>query len=251
MIFAQQSEVNLTTGDGTLDCHLFVPAGRDGEAAWPGVILYMDAFGIREHLLSMAARLSANGYVVALPNLYYRTGPFPPFDPRAVAAGGAERERFTGLIRSIDGPTVARDTAAVLAMLERTPAVRKGPCGAVGYCMGGGYALGAAGHFPDRVAVAASFHGGSLATDRADSPHLLAGRMQARLYVGVAETDASFSDEQRARLESALRAADVPYEVEVYPGTRHGFAVTGHLVYDQGASERHWTRLIDLLRATL
>jgi carboxymethylenebutenolidase len=251
VIFAHHTQVDLPTADGILDCHVFLPGGRDGEASWPGVILYMDAFGIREHLLAMAARLAANGFVVALPNLYYRTGPLHPFDAGEIAAGGPERDRFKQMIGSIDGTMVARDTAAVLARFDRVKEVRPGPVGAVGYCMGGGYALGAAGHFPERIAVAASFHGGSLATDKPDSPHLLADRMKARLYIGVAETDASFSPEQRARLEAALTAAGVPYTVEVYPGTKHGFAVTGHLVYDQMASERHWVTVIDLLRATL
>lgn len=251
MIFARQTEIKLQTADGTLDCHIFAPEGREGETAWPGVILYMDAFGIREHMQVMAARLAANGYVVALPNLYYRSGPLTPFDPVAVAAGGEERDRFKRMIASIDGSMVARDTGAILTSFAGASEVRPGPVGAVGYCMGGGYALSAAGHFPDRIAVAASFHGGSLATDKPDSPHLLADRMKARLYIGVAEMDASFGPEQRARLESALTAAGVPYTLEIYPGTKHGFAVTGHLVYDAVASERHWSRLIDLLRAAL
>lgn len=242
------TRIDLDTEDGTLDCHVFSPAG---EGPWPAVIVYMDAFGIRPNLAAMARRLAGYGYVVAVPNLYHRTGPFPPFDPVQVAAGGAERERFTGLIRSIDGPMVARDTAAVLALLDRTPSVRPGPIGAVGYCMGGGYALGAAGTFPERVAAAASFHGGSLATDAPASPHRLAAHMRARVYVGVAEIDPSFDAEQRQRLEDALTSAGVKYVVEVYPGAKHGFAVTGHLVYDEAASEHHWTRLVDLLREAL
>ncbi len=248
MPVVRYSRVDLVTDDGTLDCHLFEPPG---DGPWPAVILYMDAFGIRPNLASMARRLAGYGYVVAVPNLYHRTGAFPPFDPVQVAAGGAERERFTRLIRSIDGPMVARDTAAVLALLDRTPAVRPGPIGAVGYCMGGGYALGAAGTFPDRIAAAASFHGGSLATDAPHSPHLLAAQMRARVYVGVAEFDPGFGVEQRQRLEHALTAAGVPYAVEVYPGAKHGFAVTGHLVYDEAAAERHWVRLVDLLREAL
>lgn len=242
------TRIDLPTQDGTLDCHLFEP---QGQGPWPAVILYMDAFGIRPNLASMARRLAGYGYVVAVPNLYHRTGPFPPFDPALVAAGGAERDRFTQLIRSIDGPMVARDTAAVLELLARTPSARPGPIGAVGYCMGGGYALGAAGTFPDRVAAAASFHGGSLATDSPHSPHRLAGRMRARIYVGAAEFDASFDGEQRQRLEDALASAGVRYTLEIYEGARHGFAVTGHLVYDEAASERHWARLVDLLREAL
>jgi len=111
--------------------------------------------------------------------------------------------------------------------------------------------LSAAGTFPERVAAALSFHGGSLATDKVDSAHLLASRMRARVYVGVAEIDATFSPEQQHRLETALSQAGVDYTIETYKGARHGFAVTGHLVYDRDSSERHWQRLLHLLRETL
>ncbi len=211
----------------------------------------MDAFGIREQLSGMASRLASNGYVVAVPNLYFRTGAFAPFDPKAVTVDGPERSRFTGLIRSIDGPAVMRDTAAVLAYLDTRPDVRRGVVGTVGYCMGGGYALLAAGTYPDRVEAAASLHGGSLATDRPDSPHRLAGQMRAELYVGVAEIDHTFDRAQQDRLAGALSAAGVTHAIEVFPGARHGFAVTGHLAYDQLASEQHWRRITDLFARRL
>ena len=239
---------DLVTPDGVLDCYVFQP---EGAGPWPPVILYMDAFGIRPDLDVMAERLAAAGYVVAAPNLYHRSGAYAPFDPAQVAAGGAERDRFMGMIRSIDGETVMRDTAAVLALLDVEPSAKPGPLGAVGYCMGGGYALRAAGVFPDRVAAAASFHGGSLATDRPDSPHLLAGQIRARVYVGVAGIDPGFTDEQRNRLDAALQAAGVRFEIETYEGAQHGFAVHNHRVYNREASERHWERLLRLLEAEL
>jgi carboxymethylenebutenolidase len=138
------------------------------------------------------------------------------------------------------------DTREVLAHLDGRSDVKAGPAGTLGYCMGGGYALLAAGTFPGRIAAAASFHGGSLATDRPDSPHLLAERMRARLYVGVAEIDHTFDNAQQARLEDALTRAGVRYTLDVYKAARHGFAVTGHLVYDKDASERHWAHVVQL-----
>jgi carboxymethylenebutenolidase len=122
---------------------------------------------------------------------------------------------------------------------------------ALGYCMGGGFALSAAGTFPERVAAAASFHGGGLATNKPDSPHLLAPRMKARIYVGAAGIDPSFTDEQEARLTRAFDEAGVNYVLERYEGAKHGFAVTGHPVYDREASERHWRTLLGLLRDVL
>ncbi len=236
--------VDLRTDDGRLDVYTFQPSRGNGP--WPAVILYMDAFGIRPNLDAMAQRLASGGHVVVVPNLYYRSGAFAPFDPKQVAAEGPERDRFKGMIASVNDTTVMRDTAAVIAWLDRAPAARPNRIGVVGYCMGGGFALSAAGTFPGRVAVAASFHGGSLATDKPDSAHLLASRIRAKVYIGVAGLDPSFSREQQTRLEGALTEAGVDYTIETYDGARHGFAVTGHLVYDRDASERHWQRLLTL-----
>ncbi|HKH71461.1 MAG TPA: dienelactone hydrolase family protein [Vicinamibacterales bacterium] len=252
-----QHRVDLQTEDGTLDTYIFQPAAiaRDASAPehtgpWPAVVMYMDAFGIRPALGDMAQRLASHGYVVALPNLYHRT-PFAPFDPKQVAVEGPERARFKGMVAAINGPMVMRDTAALISHLGTQSTVKGSPMGALGYCMGGGYALAAAGTFPDRFAVAASFHGGALATEKPDSPHLLAPKMLARIYIGAAGVDPTFPDEQRQRLQDALDAAGVNYAIETYENAKHGFAVSGHLVYDKDASERHWDRLVRLLHETL
>ncbi|HTM04953.1 MAG TPA: dienelactone hydrolase family protein [Vicinamibacterales bacterium] len=250
------ARVDLPTTDGVMDVHTFQPQGK---GPWPAVIIYMDAYGIRPDLDSMAQRLADAGYFVVVPNLYYRTRDFTSFDPRKIAAGDdAERTRFRAQIDSINNTLVMRDTEAVIAYLDTDtsessgrpsgrpePAVKPGKMGAVGYCMGGGFAISALGRFPDRVAAAASFHGGSLATDKPDSPHRLAPQMRGTLYVGVAGIDPGFPKEQQDRLEAALREAGVDYALETYEGARHGFAVTGHMVYDRDASERHWHTLLD------
>jgi carboxymethylenebutenolidase len=243
------TRVDLRTGDGVMDIYSFQPQGH---GPWPAAILYMDAFGIRPNLDAMAQRLADAGYFVVVPNLYYRSGAFAPFDPRKLAAGDeAERLRFRAMIDSLDNTIVMRDTEAVLAYLDTQPAVKPGTIGAVGYCMGGGFAISALGRFPARVAAAASFHGGSLATDKPDSPHLLATQMRGKLYVGVAGIDPGFPQAQRERLDTALREAGADYRLEVYEGAKHGFAVTGHMVYDRDASERHWATLLDLFHRTL
>ena len=242
------TRIDVDTADGRMDCYTFSP---EGPGSWPPVVLYMDAFGIRPQLGEMAQRLASNGYFVVVPNLYYRSGTFAPFDPKLVFSEGPERDRFKGMIQSINDTKVMRDTGAVLAMIDAHPSARSGPLGVVGYCMGGGFALSAAGTFPDRVAAAASFHGGSLATDKPDSAHRLADRIRARVYVGVAEIDASFSPEQQQRLDRALGDGGVDYTIETYKGAKHGFAVNGHLVYDHASAERHWQKLFQLFREKL
>jgi carboxymethylenebutenolidase len=240
--------IDLKTNDGVLDVHVFTP--ETGSGPWPAIVLYMDAFGVRPALADMAQRLAANGYAVVLPNLYYRTS-FAPFAPNVVATEGPERERFKAMIASINQKMIMDDTRVVIERLDQHPRVRRGTLGALGYCMGGGYALSAAGTFPDRIVVAASFHGGSLATDKPDSPHRLAPKMRARVYIGAAEIDASFPPEQQARLEGALTDAGVRHTMEIYPKAKHGFAVTGHIAYDDAAAALHWRRLLDLLKETL
>jgi carboxymethylenebutenolidase len=243
-----EERVDIRTTDGVLDCHVFNP---DGRGPWPGVLIYMDAFGIRPELASMAQRLASDGYTVALPNLYFRSGAFPPFNPSEVIVEGPERDRFKGMIASITDTMVMADTASVIDALDSLPVVRAGPMGVVGYCMGGGFALGAAGTFPARIAAAASFHGGSLATDKPDSPHRRAAGIRGRVYIGVAAIDPTFTQEQEQRLRKALDDGGVDYLMETYEGAKHGFAVTGHRVYDRDASERHWQVLLRLFRDTL
>ena len=233
---ATETRVDVRTADGVMDTYVFQPPGS---GPWPAVIMYMDAMAVRPELKSMAQRLASYGYVAVLPNLFYRSGPIAPVDPGAFVQPGPERDRVFALIQSINGPKVMGDTAALLDYLDTNAAV-SGRIGTVGYCMGGGYALRAAGTFPERVAAAASFHGGWLATDAPDSPHTLAPRMKARVYVGVAGIDPMFSEEERERLRRALADAKVDFTLEVYPDVKHGFTVTGHPVYDAAGSERHW-----------
>jgi carboxymethylenebutenolidase len=239
-----EQRIDLSTDGGVMDCYVRQP---DGKGAWPAVVFYMDALGIRPDLLGMAHRLASHGYVVIVPNLYYRTGPHAPFDPGAAFTEGPERDRMLRYLRAIDNALVMKDTAACLEFLRGQKIVAQGPVACVGYCMGGRQALMAAGTFPDTVAVAASFHGAALATERPDSPHLLAPAMRARVYIGVAAIDHNFSPEEKQRLVDALEAGGVRYTLETYPDARHGFAVTGHPVYDRAASERHWATLIDFL----
>ena len=235
-------EVAITTPDGSCPATLHSP---DGDGPWPGVIMYPDAGGVRGTFHEMAQRLADLGYAVLLPNLYYRVGEYAPFDLRTVFTDPDERTRLMELARSVTEPMATSDTEALLAFLLDQPEVRGDKVGTTGYCMGGSFALTAAGRFPDRVGAAASFHGGRLASDAPDSPHLLAGSMRATVYVAAAENDPTFDDEQFERLSSALTEAKVPHTLVTYPAA-HGFAVPDNPTYDEQASTRHWQALEEL-----
>jgi carboxymethylenebutenolidase len=208
----------------------------------------MDAPAIREELRDMARRLGTSGYYVMLPNLYYRSGVMElgplPADPES-----PKRKRMFELMASINIPLVMQDTTALLAYADGQAAARKDLVGSVGYCMSGRYAINAATHFPDRVKAAASIYGTHLATDQPDSPHLAAGKTRAELYFGCAETDIYAPMELIEKVKLAMQGANA--EVEIYPGTHHGFAFPKRPVYDRDAAERHWERLLALYRRNL
>ena len=196
----------------------------------------------------MARRLGTSGYYVMLPNMYYRSGvmelgPIPP-DPEA-----PERKAMFGFMNSIDIPMVMEDTKALLAFAETQEAANTKIVGTVGYCMSGRYAVNAATHFPDRVKAAASVYGTHLATDQPDSPHLAAAKTRAELYFACAETDIYAPQEIIDKVAAGMKGSN--NEVEVYPGTHHGFAFPKRPVYHRDAAERHWERLLALYRRNL
>jgi len=245
-----RTEIALKTDDG--DARAFVFKPNEGKGAWPGVIFFMDAPAIRPALFEMCERLASNGYYVLLPDMFWRAGPYEPIKIAEVFGDEAKRrERFGKFMGSTDGAKARTDTKACLDFLAQQPDVAGTKVGVTGYCMGGGLALRAAGNFPDRVAAAGAFHGGRLATDAPDSPHLLAPRIKAKVYVGGADEDAGFPPEQADRLREALTVAGVENIVEIYEGARHGYAPPDMPVYDEAASERHWRALLGLLDGTL
>lgn len=237
----------VTTNDGTCTVHLFTPAG---EGPWPGVVMYPDAGGTRDTLYEMAAKLASFGYAVLLPDVYYRHGDWAPIDMRTAFNDPEERNRLMSMVGSITPDMIASDGGAFFDYLAGRPEVSGDRFGTTGYCMGGRMSLVAAGRQPDRVAAAASFHGGGLATDSPESPHLLADRIQAAVYVAGATNDGSFTPQQSEQLDKALTAAGVDHTIETYPA-EHGFAVPDSARYDEAAEERHWTAMRDFFGAKL
>lgn len=240
-------KILVPTQDGECPTHVFTPPGH---GPWPAVIFYMDAGGIRPTELQMAERLAGAGYVVLLPDLFYRFGPYGPLVPAQV---------FQGDVMAVLGPLMATtgndkaalDTGALLGWLQQQEYVGKGGYGAVGFCMGGGMALTAAGTYPERFAAVASFHGGNLANDTPTSPHLLVPRLQAEVYIAAAVNDPHYPAGMAQRLESELAQAQVRYRTHTYPGALHGWMKADFAVYNAPAAERGWAELLALFKRTL
>lgn len=242
-----EATVNLKTPDGVMPTRTYHP---DGAGPWPVVIFYMDGVAIRPILFEMARRLASHGYYVVLPDLFYRAGPYATFNGATVFNDPDERTRLMALIKSVTQAGLAVDTRAIIAHVDADPAADATRVGTVGYCMGGSAALAAAGRFPGRVRAAASYHGGRLATDAHDSPHLLAPKMKARVYVGYAENDNGFQEPQRELLDKSLTDANVPHTIELYHAA-HGFTMADLPVYNKDEAERHWTTMLALFAETL
>lgn len=240
--------VAISTADGTCPSYVFTPKG---DGPWPAVLLYMDGLAIRPALFEMAERIAEHGYFVLVPDLFYRSGPYEPFDPKTVFSDPEKRKELVEkFISKASTANIMRDTEAFLAFLASRDDVKQGGIGTVGYCMGGSPALAAAGVFPDRVVAAASYHGSRLVTDAPESPHALAPKMRARVYVAGATDDANFTDEQKATLIDALTKAGVDHVVETYPA-KHGWVPRDTPVHDPACAERHWQTLFALFDAKL
>jgi carboxymethylenebutenolidase len=239
--------LSVRTHDGECPVHVFTPQGT---GPWPAAIIYMDGLGIRQTLFDMGQRLADAGYVVLLPDLYYRAGPYEPLDPKVVF-GGDVRAAIGHLYPTTGNLKAAQDTEAFLTLIDSRKDVAGKEIGTTGYCMGGGMSLTAAGIFPDRIAAAASFHGGNLATDAEDSPHLLAPKIKARVYIAGADQDHAYPPEMEVRLDTALTDAKVDHRCEIYEGALHGWTMADFPIYNEPAAERHWRELLALFKATL
>ena len=245
-----QANVTIPTPNGDARAFVFTP--DNGQGPWPAAIMFMDAPAIRPALFEMGERLAQAGYYVVLPDLFWRAGPYPPLDIAAARAGDPTQQAlFAKLRASTDNERAMRDAKAVLDWLPGQPQAKAGKVGVTGYCMGGGIALRAAGTFPDRIAAAASFHGGNLATEEANSPHLLAPKMTAKILVAGADEDRSYPEEQNVRLAAALKDAQVEAAVSVWKGAKHGWVPTDMPVHNPEAAERHWRELVALFDETL
>jgi len=243
-----ETDVTIKTADGSADAALFRPAKR---GRFPAVLLWPDILGLRPVFREMGRRLAAQGYVVLVPNPFYRTRRAPivtgPFDFGDKAAVGKLMELKSTLT---DG-RVDSDTRAYLAFLDQQRQVdRHKGVGVQGYCFSGPYAFRAAALLPGRVRAAASFHGGGLVTKEPNSPHLLIARSKARFLVAIAQNDDQKQPDAKNVLKAAFASAKRPATVEVYPAD-HGWCVAGSQAYNEAAAERAWAELLKLYRSTL
>lgn len=252
-----ETNVDVKTPDGTCDAVFIHPT----TGVHPAVLIWPDAFGLRPSMRDIGKRIAAEGYSVLVPNPFYRLAKAPVFDdPSKFNFGNpADMAKLQPLMGSINAPGAAeRDAVAYIAFLDAQPQVDRGKkIGTQGYCMGGPLVVKTAAAVPNRVGAGASFHGGGLVTDQPGSPHLLAPKIKARMYFGVASNDDMRQPDAKDKLKAAFAAANVPAEIEVYSAALHGWCVPdmplqeGKPIYNKPDAERAWTKLVALYKAGL
>ncbi|GAA2650321.1 dienelactone hydrolase family protein [Paractinoplanes durhamensis] len=243
----QTTEVQIPAPDGTAEAYLVKP---DGDGPFPGVLFFMDAFGLRPRLAEMAERIAERGYAVLVPNLFYRSASGPLITPEELT-DAAKRDAAFGrlgpMMQALTGERIVADTGAYLDFFAAQPGVSAEPVVLVGYCMGGRNGLRAITAYPDRIKALASFHAGGVVTDTPDSPHLSVGAITGEVYFGHADNDSSMTADQIKALESAFDEAGVTYTSEVYEGAPHGFTMSDTAMFHAEGEQRHWVELFALL----
>jgi len=251
-----ETNVTVKTTDGECDAAFIHPAS----GSHPGVIVWPDAFGLRPAMRDIAKRLAGDGLSVLVPNPFYRVAKAPVFTDVASFdfSNPTDRAKLQPLMASITAAGAAeKDAAAFVAFLDAQPQVNKSKkIGTQGYCMGGPLVVRTAAAVPNRIGAGASFHGGGLVTANPDRPHLLAPKIKARMYFGVASNDDKSQPDAKDKLREAFAAANVPAEIEVY-GSLHGWCVpdmplsNGAPIYNKPDAEKAWAKLIALYKTAL
>jgi carboxymethylenebutenolidase len=251
-----ESDVEIKTADGTCDAAFIHPKA----GSHPGVLIWPDAFGLRPAMRDFAKRLAADGYSVLVPNPFYRVSKAPFTDASNFSFGNpADMAKLRPLMASVNAPgNGEKDAVAYVGFLDAQKEVDKAKkIGTQGYCMGGPLVVKTAAALPDRIGAGASFHGGGLVTDKPDSPHLLAPKIKARMYFGVASNDDARQPDAKDKLKEAFAAAKVSAEIEVYAGALHGWCVpdmpmqNGAPIYSKPDAERAWGKLLALYKAAI
>ena len=244
----QESEVDIKTPDGTGDAYFVHPS----RGTYPAVLMWPDIYGLRPAFRQMGRRLAESGYSVLVVNPFYRTKRAPTAAEHADSEDPATRAALVALSGSLTAQTAVTDAKAFVAWLDGQPSVdRRRKMGTTGYCMSGPFTMRAAAALPDRVGAGASFHGGGLVTDKADSPHLLIPRMKAHYLFAIAESDDQRQPETKNVLREAFAAARLPAEIEVYAGTIHGWCPTDSRIYNHDQAEKAWSRMLALFKTAL
>ncbi len=242
-------DVDVPMASGVSDSALFYP---EGKGPWPAVLVWTDILGLRPVFREMGQRLAAEGYVVLVPNPFYRNAKAPVVDGSFDFSKPEDRAKVMPMAQALTADANISDAKSYVAFLDAQPQTnKKKKMGVQGYCMGGPLTFRTAATAPDRVGAAATFHGGGLVTDKPDSPHLLIPKMKAEVICCVADNDDKRDPTAKDTLKAAFVAAHLKANVEVFEGCNHGWTVRGSQVYNEAGAEKAWAELLALYKKDL
>jgi len=244
-----EKDVNVPMASGVSDSALFYP---EGKGPWPGVLVWTDILGLRPVFREMGRRLAAEGYVVLVPNPFYRNAKAPIVDGSFDFSKPEDRAKVMPMAAALTAEANISDAKSYVAFLDQQSQTdKKKKMGVQGYCMGGPLTFRTAATQADRIGAAATFHGGGLVTDKPESPHLLIPKMKAEVLCCVADNDDQRDPAAKDKLKEAFAAAHLKATVEVYEGCSHGWTVRGSQVYNEAGAERAWAELTALYKRDL
>jgi carboxymethylenebutenolidase len=244
-----QKDVDVPMSSGVADSALFYPEGR---GRWPAVLVWTDILGLRPVFREMGQRLAAEGYVVLVPNPFYRNAKAPVVDGSFDFSKPEDRAKVMPMAAALTADANISDAKSYVTFLDALPQTnRKKKMGVQGYCMGGPLTFRTAATAPERIGAAATFHGGGLVTDKPDSPYLMIPKMKAEVVCAVADNDDKRDPAAKEKLKEAFAAAHLKATVEVYDGCNHGWTVRGSQVYNEAGAERAWAELTALYKRNL
>ena len=244
-----EKDVNVPMESGVSDSALFYP---EGKGPWPAVLVWTDILGLRPVFREMGSRLAAEGYVVLVPNPFYRNAKAPVVDGSFDFSKPEDRAKVMPMAAALTADANISDAKAYVSFLDAQPQTdKKKRMGVQGYCMGGPLTFRTAATRADRIGAAATFHGGGLVTDKPDSPHLLIPQMKAELLCCVADNDDKRDPAAKDKLKEAFAAAHLKATVEVFDGCSHGWTVRGSQVYNEAGAERAWSERTALYKRNL
>jgi carboxymethylenebutenolidase len=243
-----EKNVTIKTPDGTCDAALYYP---EGKGTWPAVLMWPDVMSLRPVFRQMGARLAAEGFVVLVPNLYYRVKPAPVVGDTFNFGNPTDAATLTPLRASVTEAGTFKDAAAYVAFLDAQPQTnKKAKVGVEGYCMGGPLSFRTAGTVPGRIGAVASFHGGGLTTANPDSPHLQVAKTKAEYLVAVAKNDDARDGKSKETLKTTFADAKIKAQVEVYAAD-HGWMVPGSAAYNKDEAERGYAERVKIYKRAL
>jgi carboxymethylenebutenolidase len=243
-----EKRVDVDMPDGVSDCFFAHPA----EGRHAGVLMWPDIRGLRPAFEAMGKRLAGAGYAVLVVNPFYRDAKAPVVGPDASFSDPDTRALLRGMASKLTQEASMSDARSYISFLDNQGAVDTSQrIGTAGYCMGGPLIMRTAAAVPDRVGAAASFHGGGLATDSDDSPHLLIPQTTAHVLHAIAENDDERTPDAKVILAEAYKEAGLKAEIEVYEGTLHGWCPPDSRVYDEQQAEKAWARMLALFERAL